>query len=344
MSDEDGKAVRSENETNGSSGMKPRRSARLLNKPENSASSGASSVSGKRAMKRGNEEDEGDEDEEEDKKSTSNKIITRNNRNNRARITEADQKGITSDSSTTTVRFGDNQFEPVATSGPVPETPTSWPDPPTTTNTDDISTNVGMPMFSISIGFGPLPTSSSSINHSAPSIRRMLQSLTGSAPRSFRTGLSGISGVSGFSIPIPIGVVVEDVQPGDASGNNGELIELARQMFQIISGQSRDVESQREEEELSTTFTADLETLLNDFFTRIFASSTPVGLSSDRITQLPETPSNLSEIDCSICRETAKTADEKCVELPCKHSFHFECIEPWLKRVPSCPICRKIIE
>lgn len=91
--------------------------------------------------------------------------------------------------------------------------------------------------------------------------------------------------------------------------------------------------------------TDDMESLLNDFISRIFGGmdSTPQGLTPERINSLP--PLDLgSEFDCAICRETAKAGEEKCVKLPCDHSFHFDCIEPWLKRVSSCPICRSVIK
>ena len=97
---------------------------------------------------------------------------------------------------------------------------------------------------------------------------------------------------------------------------------------------------------------SDIENVLNEFFTRIFggieAAQGPVGLTSERISALPETPPSDYDFDCSICRENVKKDREaglngKCVQLPCKHNFHFECIDPWLRRVPSCPICRAVI-
>ena len=46
---------------------------------------------------------------------------------------------------------------------------------------------------------------------------------------------------------------------------------------------------------------------------------------------------------CGICLEDyAKGDSQKC--LSCPHSFHKECIDRWLKRVASCPICKKEVE
>jgi predicted nucleic-acid-binding protein len=41
---------------------------------------------------------------------------------------------------------------------------------------------------------------------------------------------------------------------------------------------------------------------------------------------------------CAICRETIETSETRV--LPCNHSYHKECIDSWLVRVPSCPYCR----
>lgn len=154
-------------------------------------------------------------------------------------------------------------------------------------------------------------------------------------------GSSGIVGVSGMAIPLNLGRSSSTRTTSTNTSNNQNPIELdflslARQLVQIIF-QSR-----------SGTQSAELETLLNDFMTRILGTSTstaPVGLSPERIAALPTmSPQTSEEFDCSICRETAVPEKEKCVQLECKHCFHFECIEPWLSRVASCPICRKVIE
>ncbi|KAJ8665263.1 hypothetical protein QAD02_006925 [Eretmocerus hayati] len=42
---------------------------------------------------------------------------------------------------------------------------------------------------------------------------------------------------------------------------------------------------------------------------------------------------------CPIClRDFEKGNIAK--SLPCKHTFHKECIEPWLEKTNSCPLCR----
>lgn len=41
---------------------------------------------------------------------------------------------------------------------------------------------------------------------------------------------------------------------------------------------------------------------------------------------------------CTICLEDLTS---KVREMPCKHSFHSPCIESWLLRSESCPLCRR---
>lgn len=49
----------------------------------------------------------------------------------------------------------------------------------------------------------------------------------------------------------------------------------------------------------------------------------------------------LSDGECTICLETIKT--DNGVSLPCKHSFHEDCIDDWLEVSPTCPICRQTV-
>jgi hypothetical protein len=47
------------------------------------------------------------------------------------------------------------------------------------------------------------------------------------------------------------------------------------------------------------------------------------------------------EEKCSVCMTDMNT-DEQVCELPCGHTFHDDCIQPWLKQYNyKCPICRK---
>ncbi|KAG6557661.1 hypothetical protein Mapa_000942 [Marchantia paleacea] len=43
--------------------------------------------------------------------------------------------------------------------------------------------------------------------------------------------------------------------------------------------------------------------------------------------------------ECAVCREVLVVGD-KMQEMPCKHSFHPDCLKPWLEAHNSCPICR----
>lgn len=47
-----------------------------------------------------------------------------------------------------------------------------------------------------------------------------------------------------------------------------------------------------------------------------------------------------TELACAICQDQFQV-DDKAILLYCGHQFHSECLVPWLKRVASCPTCRK---
>ncbi|KAI4320458.1 hypothetical protein MLD38_033936 [Melastoma candidum] len=55
---------------------------------------------------------------------------------------------------------------------------------------------------------------------------------------------------------------------------------------------------------------------------------------------IKDTAGKKSPPNCAVCLDYFKDGD-KCRLLPlCKHSFHTECVDRWLVKAPSCPICR----
>ncbi|KAL9415276.1 hypothetical protein AB3S75_043541 [Citrus x aurantiifolia] len=49
-----------------------------------------------------------------------------------------------------------------------------------------------------------------------------------------------------------------------------------------------------------------------------------------------------TSLDCSICLESFTDGDEL-ICLPCKHRFHSECLDPWVRSCGDCPYCRRNI-
>ena len=67
------------------------------------------------------------------------------------------------------------------------------------------------------------------------------------------------------------------------------------------------------------------------------------GLDDDIINSFPKTiiedENKLKEKQCVICLEEFKTGDEQ-TTVPCFHVFHPDCINKWLTKNNSCPICK----
>ncbi|XP_010542983.1 PREDICTED: uncharacterized protein LOC104816022 [Tarenaya hassleriana] len=68
------------------------------------------------------------------------------------------------------------------------------------------------------------------------------------------------------------------------------------------------------------------------------------GTSASQINSLPQSTvqNDNFEETCVICLDTPKTGDV-IRHLPCLHKFHKDCIDPWLERSKSCPVCKSSV-
>lgn len=67
------------------------------------------------------------------------------------------------------------------------------------------------------------------------------------------------------------------------------------------------------------------------------------GTSVHAINNLPQsTVQNDNAEDCAVCLETP-TIGDTIRHLPCMHKFHKDCIDPWLRRNTSCPVCKSSV-
>ncbi|KAI3697096.1 hypothetical protein L6452_29848 [Arctium lappa] len=67
------------------------------------------------------------------------------------------------------------------------------------------------------------------------------------------------------------------------------------------------------------------------------------GATRAQINNLPESTVQAENLqECSICLETP-TVGETIRHLPCLHRFHKACIDEWLRRKTSCPVCKSSV-
>uniref|UniRef100_A0A1I7ZRZ2 RING-type domain-containing protein n=1 Tax=Steinernema glaseri TaxID=37863 RepID=A0A1I7ZRZ2_9BILA len=66
-------------------------------------------------------------------------------------------------------------------------------------------------------------------------------------------------------------------------------------------------------------------------------------LASDEIKKIKTTKITAEQVaqrkECYTCMEEFKQ-DERALRIGCPHLFHRKCLEPWLKRQNTCPVCR----
>jgi len=71
------------------------------------------------------------------------------------------------------------------------------------------------------------------------------------------------------------------------------------------------------------------------------------GLRSEDIGRLPMVKVSRAHTkngtQCATCMESFKIG-EKVGKLNCEHIYHRPCIEPWLRKRKTCPVCRKVVD
>ncbi|KAJ1285280.1 hypothetical protein BS78_03G268500 [Paspalum vaginatum] len=74
------------------------------------------------------------------------------------------------------------------------------------------------------------------------------------------------------------------------------------------------------------------------------AACSPVGLGAAAIASYPKVPfsSRVADADamCSICLSEYRDGEMLRVMPECRHGFHVACLDAWLRRSASCPVCR----
>nr|XP_043632776.1 uncharacterized protein LOC122603970 isoform X2 [Erigeron canadensis] len=67
------------------------------------------------------------------------------------------------------------------------------------------------------------------------------------------------------------------------------------------------------------------------------------GATHAQINNLPQTTVQVENLqECAICLETPSVG-ETIRHLPCLHRFHKDCIDEWLRRKSSCPVCKSSV-
>ncbi|XP_062231949.1 RING-H2 finger protein ATL67-like [Phragmites australis] len=76
------------------------------------------------------------------------------------------------------------------------------------------------------------------------------------------------------------------------------------------------------------------------------AAASPVGLDPAVIASYPRVPFSRAaagadaEAACSICLSEYREGEMLRVMPECRHRFHLACLDAWLRRSASCPVCR----
>ena len=118
-----------------------------------------------------------------------------------------------------------------------------------------------------------------------------------------------------------------EVQDGASSlGTGGSVMELRSEI-----GEHAPLPQEREHHMGPTTTIATA---------NLLTGSTPTGTPSRGVEAPTATEPDPNQVRCPVCLEDFEE-DQEVRVLPCSHSFHTDCIDPWLLNVAgSCPLCR----
>jgi len=80
-----------------------------------------------------------------------------------------------------------------------------------------------------------------------------------------------------------------------------------------------------------------------DFSSMFGTEKPPPPASKEFVASLPTSKiteqDKVNDAKCPVCLKSFEE-DESLMCLPCDHRFHSTCIEPWLSKTNSCPLCR----
>ncbi|KAI3761671.1 hypothetical protein L1987_52092 [Smallanthus sonchifolius] len=63
-------------------------------------------------------------------------------------------------------------------------------------------------------------------------------------------------------------------------------------------------------------------------------------LTATNITVKEEVGVDSCRVDCIVCLSEVRVGERFAMLERCRHGFHVECVEIWLKHHPNCPLCR----
>lgn len=90
-------------------------------------------------------------------------------------------------------------------------------------------------------------------------------------------------------------------------------------------------------------FGADVEEFFRNAFDPQYGSRGAPPASQSAVANLKTGPFQEADYLCVVCQDNIEV-DSTATSMPCSHSFHPDCLKPWLEAHNSCPVCRYQLE